>query len=159
MRTILMSVFIVIAALAGAGTGYLYGVDQGKLEAQNIRTEFASTRAAAPAASAPSAAQTPDPNAQANPSGQGQQGQPRGGANQLLQRGTAGVIKSVQGNTLLVTAQDGSTVNVTMDANTSVQKMTAGATADLKAGERVTIQGAASGGNVTARLIIVGLGQ
>lgn len=153
MRTILMIIFVLIAALAGAGTGYLYGVDQGKLEAQNIRVEFASTRAAAPAPSAPSAA---DPNAQTGPGGQGQQ---RGGGVQLVQRGTAGVIKSVQGNTLQVTTQDGSTVNVTMDANTSVQKMAAGATADLKAGERVTIQGAASGGTVTARLIIVGLGQ
>lgn len=149
MRTILMIVFVLIAALAGAGTGYLYGVDQGKLEAQNIRVEFASARAASMTPVAPAA----DPNAPAG------QGQPRGGGAQLVQRGTAGVIKSVQGNSLQITTQDGSTVNVTMDANTSVQKMAAGATADLKTGERVTIQGAASGGNVTARLIIVGLGQ
>ncbi|MBI5301310.1 MAG: hypothetical protein HY868_04165 [Chloroflexi bacterium] len=148
MKTVLMIVFILIAAIAGAATGYLYGVDQGKTEATNVRAEFFAARAAP---SNPSA----DPNAATQP---GQQNQARGAGLAAL-RGTAGIIKSIQGNTLQVTAQDGSTVNVNLDAQTNVQKMVPGTNADLKAGERITVQGNASSGTVNARLIIVGLGQ
>jgi hypothetical protein len=52
-----------------------------------------------------------------------------------------------------------SAVNVTLDAQTTIQKLAPGASADLQAGQRVTIQGNTTGGTLTARLIIVGLGQ
>ncbi len=159
MRIILMSVFVVIAALAGAGTGYLYGVDQGRTEAQNVRAEFLTTRAAT-TTNAPAAnnSQPTGQSAQPGQGGQGQQGQQRN-VNLANARGTVGTVKSVQGNTLQVTTQDGSTVNVTMDAQTTIQKLAPAANADLQTGQRVTIQGNVANGAVTARLIVVGLGQ
>ena len=148
MKTLLMVLLVLIASAATAVAGYFYGFDQGQTQAQNVRAEFFSQRAGAPSGAMPEASQTGQP---------GQAGQRAGG--NLAARGTAGTIKSVQGNTLQLTAADGSAVNVTLDAQTTIQKLAPGASADLQAGQRVTIQGNTTGGTLTARLIIVGLGQ
>ena len=150
MKTILMVMLVLVASAATAVAGYFYGFNQGQTQAQNIRAEFFSQRAGAlgnpPSAGGSNTA--PDAN----------QGGPRGGGN-VAARGTVGVIKSVQGNTLQLTEANGSTVNVTLDAQTTIQKMTPATNADLQVGQRVTIQGNVSGNTVAARTIILGMGQ
>ncbi len=150
MKTILMVMLVLVASAATAVAGYFYGFNQGQTQAQNIRAEFFSQRAGA-LGNPPSVG---GPNASADPN----QGGPRGGGN-VAARGTVGVIKSVQGNTLQLTEANGSTVNVTLDAQTTIQKMTPATNADLQVGQRVTIQGNVSGNTVAARTIILGMGQ
>lgn len=164
MRVILMSVFVIVAALAGAATGYLYGVDQGRTEAQNVRAEFLTTRTAAGNTQPTGQTTQQTQPAQSGQGGQGQaqgqgQGQQRNPAGLVNLRGAVGTIKSVQGNTMQVTAADGSTVNVAMDAQTTIEKLAPATNADLQVGQRITVQGNLNSGTVTARTIILGLGQ
>jgi hypothetical protein len=67
--------------------------------------------------------------------------------------GVIGTIKSVNGNTMLVsTAQNVTTVTLT--GSTTIAKTVNGTTADLQPGQNVTVRGQAdSSGNVTATTI------
>ena len=64
-----------------------------------------------------------------------------------------GIVKSVKGNTLEVTAQNGSVVTVSIDAQTQIQKTVSGAATDIAVGARITVLSDQTGANVTARII------
>ena len=83
-------------------------------------------------------------------------GRSRGGGG--LGGGVFGQLKSVNGNTLTVTTQNGDeTVDLT--ANTQIEKTTAGTTADLKAGEQLVVRGQRdSSGTVTAESVQITTG-
>jgi hypothetical protein len=141
MKQILVIVIgaLVIAGVAG-GVGYALGTQNGMAQAQNIRNEFFQQRGGPfGQGTNPSAAGTPF-------AGQGQPGAFGG-------RGTSGVVKSVDGNTIQLTAQDGSSITVKVDNNTTYQKTTTATLADVKANTRITVIGETSSGTVTARSI------
>jgi hypothetical protein len=65
--------------------------------------------------------------------------------------GTTGTVKLVDGDTIYVQTADGTVVTVKTSGKTSVKTATAGTLKDVKAGESVTVQGAAgTDGTVTA---------
>ena len=68
--------------------------------------------------------------------------------------GTTGQIKLVDGSNIYITTSDGSTVKVTTTPTSKVTKAIAGAVGDLKAGDTITVQGAAgSDGTIAASSI------
>lgn len=148
MKQILMIVIgaLVIAGIAG-GVGYAVGTQNGLAQAQNIRNEFFQQRGGQfGQGTAPGFSGTPV-------AGQGQPGAFGG-------RGTSGVVKSVDGNTIQLTAQDGSSITVKVDNNTTYQKTTTATLADVKANTRITVIGETSSGTVTARTVqILASGQ
>lgn len=136
MKTVLVAVVVlVLLAIVGVGA-FFAGSAYGQSQAQNTRAEFFRERLA-PA------------GGQGNMTQMGQQGQ-RTESGRIAANGT---VKSVQGNTLQVTAQDGSTVTVTVDAQTVIQKTITGTAADLQPGLRVTVMSDQTGNNVAARVI------
>ncbi len=150
MKTaLIVALFIVVVAAVGFGA-YQVGQQTGLTEATNIRSEFFASRtgsAANPQGAQGGAAQT----------GQGSQS----GTNvrsQATRPVAAGTIKSIQGEIMEVTQQDGTTVTVALSAQTQIQKITAGATADLQVGERVSIQGVQATGQVNAQVIQISPG-
>ena len=96
------------------------------------------------------------PSAQVSAGGQPGQGggQPGGAAGP----GSGGTVKSVSGNTIVLTAQDNSTLTVKMDDKTSIQKNVAGTLADIQTGVRLVVMGDQSSGTITARTIQIGVG-
>ncbi len=65
--------------------------------------------------------------------------------------GTTGTVKLVDGNTIYLTTADGATVIVTTTGKTTVSTAAKGSLKDIKAGQTVTVQGAAgSDGSVAA---------
>lgn len=141
MKQILVIVIgaLVIAGIAG-GVGYAMGTQNGLAQAQNIRNEFFQQRGG-------QFGQGTTPGFSGTPvAGQGQPGAFGG-------RGTSGVVKSVDGNTIQLTAQDGSSITVKVDNNTTYQKTTTATLADVKANTRITVIGETSSGTVTARTI------
>lgn len=88
--------------------------------------------------------------------GQFGQGAQNGQGGQQGRRPVAfGTVKSVQGNTIQVTAQDGTVTTVTTDSKTVVQKTVAGAVMDIQPGQRITVMGNQSGSDVTATQISI----
>ena len=68
--------------------------------------------------------------------------------------GTTGQIKLVDGSNIYITTSDGSTVKVTTTPTSKVTKWVAGAVGDLKAGDTITVPGAAgSDGTIAASSI------
>jgi arginase family enzyme len=146
MKTILIAILVVVlVAVVGVGA-FFFGRDSGYTEAQNIRLEFVRERSAPPSTSG-------IPSAPGDTTAQSGQGQRAGG--QQIRRATVGTVKSVQGNTVQISAADGSTTNITLDVQTTIQKLATATAADIQPGQRVTVQSDASG---SARTIIVGLG-
>ena len=96
------------------------------------------------------------PSAQVSAGGQpGQGGGQPGGAGGP---GSSGTVKSVSGNTIVLTAQDNSTLTVKMDDKTSIQKNVAGTLADIQTSVRLVVMGDQSSGTITARSIQIGVG-
>jgi hypothetical protein len=92
---------------------------------------------------------TPQPGQPGQP-GNLQPGQPGGGRQG---GGTMGTIKTVEGDTIVVTTQDGD-VQVHATDTTLIEKYTAVGVADLKEGERVVVSGSQNDdGSITARSI------
>lgn len=85
------------------------------------------------------------------PAGQSGQGFP-GGRGQ----GVAGTVAAIDGNTISLTLNDGSTVKVSLAADGVVRHQVDGTLADLKVGERVVAIGQRSGDSVTASAIQAG---
>lgn len=136
MKTVLIAILVVgLVVVAGVG-GFFAGTSYGETQAQNIRSEFFRTR-------------------QGGANGQGANGGQTGqqGGGQFGRPLATGTVKSVQGNTIQVSQQDGSTVTVTMNSQTTIQKTSAGTAADLQPGTRVTVTGEQNGSDVTARVI------
>ncbi len=146
MKTVLIVVLvIVLVAVVGAGAFY-EGSNYGFAQAQNIRTEFFQSRGGqggALSGGTPSAQGT-------RGAGQGAQG---GQGAQFVGRGVNGTVKSVDGNTMVVTQRDGSTVTVTINAQTAIQKVSTGTTGDLVPGANVTVTSSETGSTVTAQTI------
>jgi hypothetical protein len=112
-------VVVVLVAVAGVG-GFFAGNSFGpNAQAQNIQREFFQQRSGN---GAPGGAQN------------GQSAQTRG--NRPAANGT---VKSVQGNTIQLTMQDGSVVTVNTDAQTVIQKTVTGAVSDIQPGQRITV--------------------
>jgi hypothetical protein len=80
------------------------------------------------------------------PPGQGS-GQPGGGP------GLGGTVKSVSGNTIQLSAQDGSMVTVKVDDKTTIQKTATAMLSDIQANTQITVVGDSSSGAITARMI------
>ncbi len=131
MKTALLGVAVVILMAIAGGAGYYWGDQNGFTRAQNIRTEFINQRFGAQVQSA------------GIDSSQLAAGQQRGGgqgAAPFAGRPTAGgTVKSIEGNKITVTQPDGSTVSVTVDDKTIIQKQVAGAIADVQVGMRITV--------------------
>ena len=73
-----------------------------------------------------------------------------------------GTIQSISGNNIILTADDGSTKNVTTDANTRITDMENGertqlALSDLANGESISVMNSGTDTtNITARMIFIG---
>jgi hypothetical protein len=75
---------------------------------------------------------------------------PQGGA-QVASSGTIGTVKLVDGSTIYVQTQDGNLVTVNTNGKTTVSAASKSTLKNIKAGQKVTVQGAAgSDGSVTA---------
>jgi hypothetical protein len=136
MKPVLSAIVaLIVIAVVGAGA-FIAGSNYGEAQAQNTRAEFFRNR------------QGGAPNGQGTTSGQnGQNGQ--GG--QFGRPAAFGTVKSVSGNTIQLTQQDGSTVTVTTDAQTTIQKTVSGALSDLQPGERITVMSSQTGSTIVAR--------
>jgi hypothetical protein len=130
MKTTLISVAVVVLMAIAGGAGYYLGDQNGFTRAQNIRTEFINQRFA----------QAQGTGVDASQFAGGQQRGSGQGATQFVGRPTAtGTVKAVEGNKITVTQQDGSTVTVTVDDKTIIQKQVTGAIADVQVGMRITV--------------------
>ena len=155
MKKALPAIFVVIALTLIVVTGvlaYNYGVQAGLTQQTNIRNEFLSTRTGGQAGNFPG-------------------GGSQGGANQSGGNQAAGAafrgggmytVKSVSGNTIQATAQDGSTVTVNVSAQTTYEKMGTAALTDIQPGMRIIVAGgggqgssssSSAGGPINARTI------
>lgn len=136
MKTAIISILIVLL-VAGVGAGaFIVGQNNGLTQAQNIRNEFFQSRVAG----------------QGGQTDATQRGQ--GGQNGQFGRPAAtGTVKSIQGNTIQVTMRDGSTVNVTLDGQTVIQKTSNGTKADIQPGQNITVMSSQTGENITAQVI------
>jgi hypothetical protein len=71
--------------------------------------------------------------------------------------GVSGTVKSVNGSTIVVTAQDGSTTTIKTDGNTAFQKVVSTFLADIKTGIVVMMTTEQSGSVTTARTVQIGV--
>lgn len=145
MKTILAAV-IAVAVVAVVGVGAFFaGTSYGEGQAQNTRSEFFRNRQGANGGQ----------GGAFNQGGQvGQNGQ--NGQNNPFGRAAAfGTVKSVNGNTIQLSEQDGSTVTVSVDAQTTIQKTVNGTIGDIQPGERLSVFSDQTGSNITARAIQV----
>lgn len=85
----------------------------------------------------------------------GQTGQGGQGAQSGRRPIAFGTVKSVQGNTIQITAQDGTVTTVTTDSKTVVEKTVTGAVSDVQAGQRVTVLGSQTGSDLLATQISI----
>ena len=148
MKTITVSVIAALIVIVIGAGAFFVGDNYGQQQAQNIRNDFLRARqggAGAPNSASGQPGQTGQPNGQF-----GQNGQQAGQGGRPVAFGT---VKSVTGNTLVVTQQDGTTVTVTVDSQTAIQKTVSGTVTDIQPGERVTVLSDQTGSNVTARSI------
>jgi hypothetical protein len=132
MKKALPAIFVVVALTLIGVTGvlaYNYGMQTGLTQQTNIRNEFLSTRTGGNFQGA------------ANQSG----GNPAAGA--AFRGGGMLTVKSVQGNTIQATAQDGSTVTVNVNAQTVVEKTATGAVSDIQPGMRIIVASGGQGGS------------
>lgn len=151
---------IIVAVLGLVLTGttgfvaWSAGYASGQQNAQNIQREFFANR------QGQGQFGQGNPNAQAqgnNPNAQGGQN-PQGGRGQFGRLAAAGTVKSVQGNTVVVTEQNGNSVTVTLDAQTQIIKPVAGQASDIQPGMRIQVtsdQTATGTAPVAARLVTI----
>jgi hypothetical protein len=145
MKTWLTAVIVVVVmAVVGVGA-FFAGTSYGEAQAQNTRTEFFRNRQGGAGG----------PGGTFGQGGQnGQNGQ--SAQNNAFGRAAAfGTVKSVNGNTIQLTQQDGSTVTITVNSQTTIQKTDNGTVADIQPGERLTVFSDQTGSNLTARAIQV----
>ncbi|HEX7587147.1 MAG TPA: hypothetical protein VF478_02425 [Anaerolineae bacterium] len=142
---------VVLVAVAGVG-GFFAGNSFGpNAQAQSVQREFFAQRfgngGQGGAGQFNQGGQGGAQNAQGGPNGQG---------GQAARRPIAfGTVKSVQGNTIQVTAQDGTVTTITTDSKTVVEKTVAGAVVDVQVGQRVTVMGAQTGSDMVATQIAI----
>jgi hypothetical protein len=142
MKKALPAIFVVVALTLIVVTGvlaYNYGMQAGLTQQTNIRNEFFNTRGIG-------TGQNANMPSGANPSGANPGGANQAGAALRGAIGAAYTVKSISGNTIQATAQDGSTVTINVDAQTVYQKSTTGALTDIQPGVRIVIGGATGQG-------------
>ncbi len=93
----------------------------------------------------------PAPGAGTNPSGQANPVPGRPGL--IGGPGIAGAVKSVSGNTIQLTGQDGNAITIQVDDKTAYQKNVTGTIADIQSGLRLIVTGETSGGVTKAQTI------
>jgi len=146
MKSVIVTVGVIVLVAVAAVGGFFAGNSFGpNAQAQNIQREFFQQRFG-----------------QGGQGGAGQfgQGGQGGQGGQTGRRPVAfGTVKSVQGNTIQITAQDGTVMTVTTDSKTIIQKTVTGAVSDIQPGQRVTVMGNSSGSAVTATEISIQPGQ
>lgn len=136
--TLIITIIVAVIVAVGAGVGGFFG---GKAyesnHANSVRNNFLRARGL-----------NPNDFTNGSPNGAtGTNGQTRG----AFGGGTFGQIKSVNGNTLVVTTTRNTDVTVTLSNTTRIEKTSTGTTADLQTGEQVTVAGQRdSSGNITA---------
>ncbi len=142
MKTFLAAVIVVVViAVVGVGA-FFAGTSYGEAQAQITRSEFFRSRQGGNGGQ----------GGALNQSGQnGQNGQ----NNPVGRAPTIGTVKSVSGNTIQLSQQDGSTVSVTVDAQTTIQKTVRGTVGDIQPGERLSVFSDQTGSTITARSIQV----
>lgn len=146
--TIVAVIVVVVAAVAGVG-GFFAGNSFGpNAQALSVVTQFRAQRSGSGGTGA-------GQFGQGGTGGAGQSGQGGQGATQGRRPVAFGTVKSVQGNTIQVTAQDGTITTVTTDSTTVVQKTVSGAVTDVQPGQRITVMGTQSGSDVTATAISI----
>lgn len=147
MKTVIISAIVAVVIIVVGVGAFFAGSAYGETQAQNVRAEFFRTRQGG--TGAPSGA--PGQFGQPGPSGQGNQGNQ--GGQQFGRPIAAGTVKSVSGNIVQVTLQDGSVATFSVDAQTVIQKTVNGTIGDIQVGERITALGDPSGNTSTARTI------
>lgn len=132
MKSILLGLGVVVLMAIAGGAGYYLGTDNGLKQAQNIRAEFFQQRAGNFTNTAPT-----------GDSASSAQGQRTVGQGQVAVLGgrpvAQGTIKSIDGNKITVTQQDGTATTITIDDKTTIQKQVNGTLADLTAGTRIIV--------------------
>lgn len=163
MKTVVFSLVALVLAIGAGVGGYMLGRDAGYTEAQNIRLEFFQQRfGAGTSATGGNSAPGGDPSqarqqAQGGQFGQG--GQTGQGARQVAGRSVAtGIVKAVQGNTIQITKDDGSTAEVKVDDKTIIDKTSVVAVADVPVGWRINVT-ELTNNNTTTRRIVLTQGQ
>ncbi len=142
MKKNILWIALAVVLIAGAGVGgYFLGVEQGKTQAANVRTQFLAERFGG----------TPSGQMVPGQFPQGQGGTGRAGA---FGRGATGTVKEIQGNTILVsTAAQELKAQVTND--TRITLSVQGSISDIKVGDRIIIGGQTQGNILTATQIQV----
>ena len=153
-RRVVTAWTMVFAALVLAGVGFVAGI---QMEKHNEPPTTGLPAGLAAFANARNGA-FPGAGAFANRGANAATNTGAAGANGATQApassGTTGQIKLVDGSNIYITTSDGSTVEVTTTPTSKVTKSVAGAVGDLKAGDTVTVQGAAgSDGTIAATSI------
>ncbi len=164
LKWILLAALVVVVASGATGVyAYNMGRQEGMRAGLAMRTEFIQSRAAGGTSAAggtTNAAGGTTNAAGAGPVGgvgvsQGAVVTGRGQAGNL----TAGQVKSVSGNELEITTSSG-VVKVRLTDKTQIEKMVAGAPADIKPGERVVAQGTRdANGVLEATTVQLGAGR
>ena len=148
--TIIVSLVAVVLIGATGFVAYDTGYKAGNQSAVSVQREFFQNRVGQQGQGGQG-----NPNAQGNsPAGQNAQG---GRAN-IGRPVAAGTVKSVQGNTIVVTEQNGTAVTVMVDAQTQIIKSVTAQISDIQTGARVIVtsdQASTSGTPVNARLITI----
>jgi hypothetical protein len=134
MKKMIIAVCLVaLIALVGVGA-FVAGNQYGQQQANAIRSSFINQR-------------------QGGGGNSGNSSNPNGPAGSFGRPAATGTVKSVTGNVVQISQTDGSTVAVTVDSQTTIQKTVNGALSDLQPGERVTVLSDQTGANITARSI------
>jgi hypothetical protein len=137
-RRVWMVVGIVVLVIVAAGGGFLWGRSVGESQASQARQQFARGRFVGQGDWTPGLGQTPQPGRQ--------NARPGGG-------GTMGTIESIEGDTLVVSTQEGS-IRVKTTDTTLIQKFTSVGVDALETGEQVMVAGTkGDDGTITARSI------
>lgn len=129
---IVIAIAVVVAAGAGVG-GFFAGKAYQTNHANTVRNDFLRSRGIT----------------NFNPNGVNGAATGTNGQAQAFGGGTFGTVKSIDGNTLTLTTAQNTEVKVTLSDTTRIEKTTAGTTADLQAGQQVTVSGQRdSSGNI-----------
>jgi hypothetical protein len=141
-----------VFVLAIGGAAFWGGMNVGKAQAQDAQNSFFASRGFDPNNLPAGGVQPATGGGGAGGFAGGGQGAGANGAVRA-QRGAFGTISKVDGNTLIVTDNQGGEVTVTLSASTAITKTVSGTKDDLKTGTRVVVQGDRSGNNVAATVI------
>lgn len=144
-KRVLLIMSVIVLVLAAAAGGFFYGRSVGKKEATQALQQAAFNRFRNQGGQGVGPNQTPFP-------GRALPGQtPQAGATRVA--GVMGTITAIEGNTLVITTQEG-TVRVKTTENTLIEKMQSVTVEALKKGEQILVLGPrGEDGTITARSI------